>query len=64
MVQGEVYPGQTENTTTEQFLHINILEMRSIRYALIHFNLPTDSVILVSLDSSTVFAYVNKQGGT
>ena len=48
----------------EQSFHINILEMRAIRYALIQFNLPTDSVILVSSDISTVVAYVNKQGGT
>ena len=48
----------------EQSLHINILEMRAIRYALIRFNLPTDSVILVNSDNSTVVAYVNKQGGT
>ena len=34
----------------EQFLHINILEMRAIRCALIQFNLCPYSVILVSSD--------------
>ena len=48
----------------EQSLHISILEIRAIRYALIQVNLPTDSVILVTSDNSTVVAYVNKQGGT
>ena len=48
----------------EQSLHINILEMRAIRYALIQFNLPTNSIILVSLDNSTSVACVIKQGGT
>ena len=42
----------------EQFFYINILEMSAIRHALIQFNLPPVSVILVSSDNSTV------EGGT
>ena len=48
----------------EVSLHINVLELRAVRLALLHFNLPNQSVILVSSDNSTVVAYINKQGGT
>ena len=48
----------------EQSLHINILKMRAIGYAFRQFNIPTDCVILVSSDNSTVVAYVSKQGRT
>ena len=58
MDQTKIYGSWSQQ---EQSLHINILEMRAIRYALIQFNLPTDSVILFSPDNSTV---VNKQGRT
>ena len=48
----------------EQSLHINILEMRAIRYALMQLSLPPNNVILVSSDNFTVVAYVKKQRGT
>ena len=48
----------------EKILHINILEMRAVRLALLHFNLPLHSSILINADNSTVIAYINKQGGT
>jgi hypothetical protein len=38
--------------------------MRAVRQALLHFNFPVNSKILVNSDISTVVAYINKQGGT
>ena len=48
----------------ETQLHINILEMRAVRLALIKFDLPVSSKVLVSTDNTTVVCYVNRQGGT
>lgn len=48
----------------EQDLHINILEMRAIKLALLAFNIPQKHNILVATDNTTVVSYVNKQGGT
>ena len=51
-------------SSQEAQLHINILEMRAVRYALIEFDLPRDLNSLVSTENVTVVAYINKQGGT
>ena len=48
----------------EKSFHINRLEMRAVRLALIEFDLPPHSIILVSSDNATTVAYINKQGGT
>ena len=48
----------------EKDLHINVLEMRAVRYALLELNPPSSSVILLKSDNSTVVAYINRQGGT
>ena len=44
-------------------MHINVLEMRAIRLALLHLQPEPSTVILVATDNTTVVAYVNKQGG-
>jgi len=48
----------------EQGLHINILEMRAVRLALVQCPPPQAASILISTDSTTVVAYINNQGGT
>jgi len=48
----------------ERKLHINVLELRAVRYSLIHLNPPPKITILVKTDNSTVVAYINRQGGT
>ena len=48
----------------EQHLHINCLEMRAVRLALLEFQVPQMSYVLVSSDNTTVVAYINKLGGT
>jgi ribonuclease HI len=48
----------------EKTLHINRLEMRAIRLALISFKIPLGAKILVATDNSTVVCYVNREGGT
>ena len=48
----------------ESKLHINVLEMRAVKLALLHFNLQALSIVLVSTDNTTVVAYINKEGGT
>ena len=48
----------------EQTLHINVLEMRAVRLALLSLNPPPLTTILVATDNSTVKSYINKQGGT
>lgn len=48
----------------EQLLHINLLEMRAVKLALLSLNPPPQTHILVATDNSTVKSYINKQGGT
>ena len=48
----------------ETALHINVLEMRAVRLGLESLQVPSGAVILVSTDSKTVVAYINRQGGT
>ena len=49
----------------ESSLHINLLELKALFLALRAFNhLVTDHRVTAMCDSSTVVAYVNKQGGT
>jgi len=48
----------------ETKLHINILEMRAVRKAILAFRPPQGENILVATDNTTVVAYVNNQGGT
>lgn len=48
----------------EESLHLNVLEMRAVRLALLHFHLPPGSSVLGATDNTTVVAYVNNLGGT
>ena len=48
----------------ESALHINILEMRAVRLALLTLNPPPQTSMLIATDNSTVKSYINKQGGT
>ena len=48
----------------ETRLHINVLEMRAVLYALRLLDFSRGENILVSTDNSTVVAYINHQGGT
>ena len=45
-------------------LDINNLEMRAIKLALSHFNIPAMSHVLVESDNTTDFAFINRVGGT
>ena len=51
-------------TVQESALHINLLEMRAVKQALVAFQIPVNSSILISTDNSTVVSYINHQGGT
>ena len=51
-------------STEEAALHINILEMRAVRLALMEFGVTSGASVLVATDNATVVAYINKQGGT
>ena len=49
----------------EKRLHINVLELKAVSLALQNFkDQCQDQTHLVSMDNSTVVAYINKQGGT
>jgi len=48
----------------EVSLHINVLEMRGLINTLCELSPPEGTVILASVDNSTVVAYINRQGGT
>lgn len=61
-IQDQTYQGQWSRD--ERALHINVLELRAVRYALCHHNPPVGAVILASTDNTTVVAYLNKEGGT
>jgi len=48
----------------ERSLHINVLELRAVRYAVAHCkHLVRRKLILVATDNTTVIAYINHQGG-
>ena len=49
----------------ESHLHINLLELRAVRLALVHFQtLLVGLKVMICTDNSTVVAQINKQGGT
>ena len=50
-------------TTTEETLHINVLELEAIHRAMLHW-LQTlmGLTVLVASDNSTAVSYINKQG--
>ena len=51
-------------TVQESSLHINVLEMRAVKLALLQFDVSPGANILVATDNATVVAYINKEGGT
>jgi len=48
----------------ESRLHINVLELRAVRLALLAHSPPAGSHILVATDNTTVKCHINRQGGT
>ncbi|MEL7079455.1 MAG: reverse transcriptase domain-containing protein, partial [Cyanobacteria bacterium J06582_2] len=49
----------------ESSLHINVLELRAVRLALLHFaSLVQGRSVVVFSDNTTALAYIRKQGGT
>jgi hypothetical protein len=46
----------------ESHFHINNLELRAVRLALLNYNPPPQSSILVATDNRTVVSYINKYG--
>ena len=46
----------------ENFTPFNVLEIRATTYALVQFDLPVQSVVLVSSHNSIVIVYVTKHG--
>jgi hypothetical protein len=48
----------------EQHLHINILELKAILFALLAFKDLKDQLIMIHTDNTTRVAYINHQGGT
>lgn len=48
----------------EKQLHINQLEMRAVRLALLAIDPSPNEVVLAVTDNTTVVAYINHQGGT
>jgi len=61
-VAGATYQGTW--STEESKLHINILELRAVRLALLAHRPPCHNSILVATDNTTVKSYINRQGGT
>ena len=52
-------------THSERELHINLLELRAVILALHHWaTVLQRRYVLIATDSTTVVAYINKQGGT
>ena len=49
----------------ETHLHINMLELKAVRLALLHFSSQCKGQqVLIASDNTTVVSYINKQGGT
>jgi len=48
----------------ETQLHINLLEMRAVKQALLAFRPLQGQGVLIATDNMTVVSYINKQGGT
>jgi len=61
-VEDQLFQGKWSQE--EQSLHINVLEMRAVVNTLKAFLPPRHTTILVASDSSTVVAYINREGGT
>ncbi|CAG8487821.1 11863_t:CDS:2 [Gigaspora margarita] len=49
---------------TQRRLHINVLELKAIHYALLSFKTIKDQTIMIKSDNMTAVAYLNHQGGT
>jgi len=61
-VAGATYQGTW--SPEESKMHINILELRAMRLALLAHRPPCHSSILIATDNTTVKSYINRQGGT
>jgi hypothetical protein len=49
---------------TERHLHINILELKAVLFAIKAFKDLKNQLILIKTDNTTTLAYINHQGGT
>ncbi|CAG8805010.1 382_t:CDS:2, partial [Gigaspora margarita] len=49
-------------TQTQRRLHINVLELKAIHYALLSFETIKDQTIMIKSDNMTAVAYLNHQG--